>query len=430
MEQILTYWRSPVEVKTEPLSLNKEADVVIIGGGMAGLGTAYQLLKSDPDLDLWLLEAHEIGYGASGRNAGIIEAPLLNPMWMLPGSLPKSEANWALDCLHRRSDSELQNLKQICPHGELTESQTLIGATSRLALEALYHCHLALSIAGVSTRMVSADEVRTLCGSAGHGAIELRGYLANPLALTRDLAATVIASGGHIACGYRVAGIHPEKNGRHTIKLDSGTQIHARKVVVCTGAWTREIDVPDRPKVHPFATCMMASDLLEDGQTAGLGDESCCLSEVFRSSYRRLHQGRILYGGLGWLVKQPDWDSGFNKKMEVKLRKQVSAGLSRMNQIPWRYFWSGPTSTTGRGVPVIASAQEHPGIIYNIGFQAFLPAILSGNMVKGLVLGASHIDEEAERLRLAFSSSRIPWLGAAATGARLIARTFFAKKPV
>lgn len=47
-----------------------QADVVIIGAGYTGLWTTYYLLKSDPSLRVVLLEKHEVGFGASGRNGG------------------------------------------------------------------------------------------------------------------------------------------------------------------------------------------------------------------------------------------------------------------------------------------------------------------------------------------------------------------------
>ncbi|NUT78732.1 FAD-dependent oxidoreductase [Pseudomonas sp. C1C7] len=47
-----------------------EADVAIIGAGYTGLWTAYYLLKSNPSLRVVLVEKHEVGFGASGRNGG------------------------------------------------------------------------------------------------------------------------------------------------------------------------------------------------------------------------------------------------------------------------------------------------------------------------------------------------------------------------
>ena len=54
----------------ERLEKTEQADVVIIGAGYTGLWTAYYLLKSDPSLRVVLLEKHQVGFGASGRNGG------------------------------------------------------------------------------------------------------------------------------------------------------------------------------------------------------------------------------------------------------------------------------------------------------------------------------------------------------------------------
>ncbi|MCX8025511.1 MAG: FAD-binding oxidoreductase, partial [Thermanaerothrix sp.] len=44
------------------------ADIAIIGGGFTGLMTAYELKRADPGVQVVVLEAQSIGYGASGRN--------------------------------------------------------------------------------------------------------------------------------------------------------------------------------------------------------------------------------------------------------------------------------------------------------------------------------------------------------------------------
>ena len=62
-------WFEPGQARA-PLDGAVQADVVIIGAGYTGLWTAYYLLKSDPSLRVVLLEKHQVGFGASGRNGG------------------------------------------------------------------------------------------------------------------------------------------------------------------------------------------------------------------------------------------------------------------------------------------------------------------------------------------------------------------------
>lgn len=51
---------------------NKESDVVIVGGGFAGLSTAYWLTELSPGTKITIVEKSSCGSGASGRNAGFL----------------------------------------------------------------------------------------------------------------------------------------------------------------------------------------------------------------------------------------------------------------------------------------------------------------------------------------------------------------------
>ena len=53
-----------------PLRGAEQADVCVIGGGYTGLSAALNL--AEQGLDVVLLEAGRIGWGASGRNGGLI----------------------------------------------------------------------------------------------------------------------------------------------------------------------------------------------------------------------------------------------------------------------------------------------------------------------------------------------------------------------
>jgi gamma-glutamylputrescine oxidase len=54
----------------KPLLGAQETDTLIIGGGLAGLTTALELARAG--VKVTVLEAHSIGFGASGRNGGIV----------------------------------------------------------------------------------------------------------------------------------------------------------------------------------------------------------------------------------------------------------------------------------------------------------------------------------------------------------------------
>lgn len=57
---------------TAPVS----CDLLVVGGGYTGLWTALHAARRNPDQRIVLIEAHRIGWAASGRNGGFVEASI------------------------------------------------------------------------------------------------------------------------------------------------------------------------------------------------------------------------------------------------------------------------------------------------------------------------------------------------------------------
>ncbi|WP_166828299.1 NAD(P)/FAD-dependent oxidoreductase [Brevibacterium limosum] len=73
---------SPAEdIAPAPLPREKQ-DLVIVGGGLTGLWSAYYARRAHPDWSITIIEARHIGYGASGRNGGWLST-------LMPGNRAK-----------------------------------------------------------------------------------------------------------------------------------------------------------------------------------------------------------------------------------------------------------------------------------------------------------------------------------------------------
>src|SRR3954449_7302244 len=70
------YWYDDAdEPDSNPTLVRTETcDLCIVGGGYTGLWTAIIAKERDPSRDVVLIDAHEIGSAASGRNGGFIGA--------------------------------------------------------------------------------------------------------------------------------------------------------------------------------------------------------------------------------------------------------------------------------------------------------------------------------------------------------------------
>ncbi len=65
---------APPAPATPPLTESRKADVLIVGGGFTGLSAALHLAEAG--VRVCVLEAHEPGWGASGRNGGQVNPTL------------------------------------------------------------------------------------------------------------------------------------------------------------------------------------------------------------------------------------------------------------------------------------------------------------------------------------------------------------------
>ncbi len=74
----VSYWLDD-PAKPEALAAltgDEHTDLLVVGGGYSGLWTALIAKERDPERDVVLIEGHEVGWAASGRNGGFCAASL------------------------------------------------------------------------------------------------------------------------------------------------------------------------------------------------------------------------------------------------------------------------------------------------------------------------------------------------------------------
>ena len=67
-----TLWQWAIDgdeaLRRPALDGDTSVDVCVVGGGFTGLWTAYYLLRRNPNLDVLVVEAETVGFGANSRN--------------------------------------------------------------------------------------------------------------------------------------------------------------------------------------------------------------------------------------------------------------------------------------------------------------------------------------------------------------------------
>ncbi|HJW00921.1 MAG TPA: L-2-hydroxyglutarate oxidase [Arthrobacter sp.] len=201
----------------------KYFDYCVVGGGIVGLATAYQLLRKDPGASLVLLEAADrLASHQTGHNSGVIHSGI----YYAPDSLKA-----------RFSKAGAEQTKDFCrEHGlRYEEPGKLLVATTELESERLAALEERAAIHGLACERIDQSELRRREPNvAGLGALFIPSTgIVDYTAVALKLAELVAAAGGHVITGARVTAI-TERLDRVEVSTAQETFSCAR-LVVCAG---------------------------------------------------------------------------------------------------------------------------------------------------------------------------------------------------
>ena len=204
-----------------------DAEVIIIGGGIAGASAAFHLAQHGRQVIL--LERGEIASEASGVNAGGIGAL----GW---GNVPDLESYLTMGSLQifRRLQLELGYDIEFRASGGLQAIQTegqYVYARDRV---------LALKSRGYTLELLTIDEARSIepelnPGLYGSMHFPLRGQ-ADPKKATRAFADAAVARGATVLTGCEVTGIVRTTEGTYRVTC-TNKEFSARRLIIAAGAW-------------------------------------------------------------------------------------------------------------------------------------------------------------------------------------------------
>jgi gamma-glutamylputrescine oxidase len=390
-------------------------DVAVLGAGFAGLSIALDLLRTAPGLWVALIEANQVGHGASGRNAGLVFPVAVLP-WLLPGSAGGHDPYRSQRLMHARVTTHARQLSQEYPDAEVRAARLVLLASNRLTAAGLAWVGDVLDRTGIAAEHWPAEQVTAACGAPARAALVLDAWTIQPALLAAQLAARFVAAGGTLHERTRVSAVVPTRTGV-TVHAGDAT-VQADHVVVCTGAYTGALAVPDPLRARPVHSYMRASLGLPESTTATLGGDGLFVSAPgLGMPYWRVHGRRLLFGGLDISGLTPgsaaDGLRSAHRRVDRLLRRRLpgAAGLLAA------YRWGGAMHVTPSEAPYLAHSATSDRVVYAVGFGGSGVALTlnSGPLVRDLVLGPTTADPEAVALRQAIQSTSIPWRSLATT---------------
>jgi sarcosine oxidase subunit beta len=350
--------------------------VAIIGGGILGLGLAYQLALRGLT-DVVVLERGALAEGASGRNGGGIRM-----QWSTESNIRLMQESVEL-C---RSFAQELGVNVWFRQGGylfLARSDEELGRMQRnVALQ---------NRCGVPTRLLSPGEaghlVPELCldGIVG-AAFNPRDGVLFPWPFLWGYAQGATRRGASVQLFTTVQGLEPLRSGGYRVVTDRGS-LEARRIINAAGAWSPEIarmvglTLPNRPHRHEICSTEPLKPFL--GPMVSLLSSGLYFSQSMR--------GEIVTG-----ITVPDHDDGSVKlgsrlRFLTTLARELVQLAPRLAQVKVLRQWAGPYDVSPDGRPILGTAPGHPDLFLACGFvgHGFMMAPVMAKLYAEWLTGGS-----------------------------------------
>ena len=273
------------------------ADVCVVGGGFSGLNTALEL--AERGMSVVLLEAHKIGWGASGRNGGQLIRGIGHGLEQFEGIIGKDGVRQmklmgleAVEIVRQRVERFNIACDLTWGYCDLANKPRDLEGFAEEAeeLRGLGYRH--------ETRLLQANEVRSVVGSDRYvgGFVDMGSGHLHPLNLALGEAAAAAQLGVRLFEHSAVTRIDYGPEVR--VHTEQGT-VRAKTLVLGCNAYLKDLNPQLSGKVLPAGSYIIATEPLSEAQAHALLPQNMavCDQRVALDYYRLSADRRLLFGG-------------------------------------------------------------------------------------------------------------------------------------
>ena len=369
----------------------RNADVCVIGGGFTGLSAALNL--AERGLDVVLLEAERIGFGASGRCGGLIgsgqrmEVTDAEKMF----GYERSRQLWDL-AEEAKADIRERVDKHDIPcdlqRGQLVgiHKKSYLGHSRELAdvLAERYDYPFCAALSAEETRQrVATDDFL-------EGLYDSEALVLHPLNFSLGLARAAAEQGVRLYENSRVlkySGTDPA-----IVETDKGS-VKARFVVLACNGYLGNLEPRMAGKMMPINNFMIATEPLGAERANALIDGRYGVHDTrFVVDYFRLSDDhRLLFGG------GENYRAGFPRDIAGFVRPYMLKLFPQLKDVAIDYAWGGTLAVTVNRLPHFGRLE--PNVFFAQGYSGhgISTATFAGKVIAEAITGmASRFDVFAD----------------------------------
>ncbi len=364
----------------EPLRGETRADVCVIGGGFTGLSSALHL--AERGLDVALVEAHRVGFGASGRNGGQLDSGQRQDQQSLEKLVGREDAAklWELAEEAKALVKTLVSKHKIDCH--LKPGIAHAGfSKAEVAEEHAYADFLAKRYGYDALEKLDFEAMQALCPSPRYvgGSLDMTAAHLHPLAYAFGVARAAVKAGVRI---YERSEVHNITPGTPALVQTDKGRIKADHVILGCNGYLGGLDRKVAARVMPINNFVVATEPLGDEAAHVLTRDVAVADSKFVVNYFRLsHDKRLLFGG------GESYGYRFPSDIAALVRKPMAQIFPHLQDVKIDYAWGGTLAITMKRMPYLTRLA--PNILSASGYSGHGvgTATFSGKIMADLIGG-------------------------------------------
>ncbi len=390
-----SFWAKEMMPANAALNKNIDVDVAIIGGGYTGLSSAYHLMKYNPGLHVVVLEAKQVGSGASGRHGGMV----------LPQPPTESFEIAFDDNLHKKTyeltTRNMKSMKSMCEESGVECDLKLNGFVHTIIDEEdipYYKEYVKdANDMGIPLEFWNADQTEDKLGTDRYSAsvFDPNGGSVHAVKLINALKIVAEKAGAVI---YENSQVNDISEGE-TIVLkvgDDNHEVKARDIVLATNAFTSKLGYFTYSMIPVHAQTAVTEPLTEE-QLANIGWDSRL--PFYDSKNYLFHMvlrddNRIVIGGGDadyYFRGDLKYKGDIQKIHELTLNELVTV-YPGLKGIRLEYIWDGLLGMTSDEIPKVGVTGKHKNIYYGLAYngQGVNMSYMFGDVIASVYSGKTH----------------------------------------
>ncbi|GAA0616628.1 NAD(P)/FAD-dependent oxidoreductase [Thalassospira tepidiphila] len=362
---------------------DQTCDIVIIGGGFTGLSSALHL--AERGYDVILLEAHRVGWGASGRNGGQVGSGQRREQDELEQMVGRDDAHKLWDIAEESKDV-VKAL--IAKHNiQCDWKPGILHADHRARFvehSRTYAEKLQTEYGYEDIRFVDRDEMRAMLGTEFYhgGSLDTGAGHLHPLNFALGLADAARASGARIFEGAVVTS-YENQAGKVTVKTKDGGVVSANKLILGCNGYLDALDDRVAKRVMPINNFVIATEPLGDDLARELiRDDVAVADSKFVINYYRLSADkRMLFGG------GETYGYNFPRDIKAFVSPHMLEVYPQLKDVKIDYGWGGTLAITMNRMPFFEKIEDNIFTASGYSGHGVAMATLAGQIMADAVSG-------------------------------------------